>query len=171
MTNGTWYAAWCGPCNSDGFARGILTNYGGTVHQLSLPAGFPNRFIQGLVVEKNHSNHAYVVFSGFSRRWTSTFDSGEGHVFETMNGGGTWTDISGNLPDAPGDDLVLTPSGRLVVASDIGVFYSPSTHGGTWFRFGTRLPTASTNDVQLSPDGSYILAATHGRGLWKIATP
>ena len=47
MTNGTWYAAWCGPCNSDGFARGILTNYGGTVHQLSLPAGFPNRFIQG----------------------------------------------------------------------------------------------------------------------------
>ena len=32
-----------------------------------------NRFIQGLVVEKNHSNHAYVVFSGFSRRWTSTF--------------------------------------------------------------------------------------------------
>ncbi len=171
MTNGTWYAAWCGPCNSDGFARGILTNYGGTVHQLSLPAGFPNRFIQGLVVEKNHSNHAYVVFSGFSRRWTSTFDSGEGHVFETMNGGGTWTDISGNLPDAPGDDLVLTPSGHLVVASDIGVFYSPSTHGGTWFRFGTRLPTASTNDVQLSPDGSYILAATHGRGLWKIATP
>ena len=171
MSNGTWYAAWCGPCNSDGFARGILTNYGGTVHQLSLPADFPNRFIQGLVVEKNHPNHAYVVFSGFSRRWTSTFSAGEGHVFETMNGGGTWTDISGNLPDAPGDDLVLTPSGHLVVASDIGVFYSPSSHGGTWYRFGTGLPTASTNDVQLSPDGSYILAATHGRGLWKIATP
>ena len=31
MTNGTWYAAWCGPCNSAGFARGILTNFGGTV--------------------------------------------------------------------------------------------------------------------------------------------
>ena len=176
MTNGTWYAGWCGPCNSAGFTRGILTNYGGTVHQLTLPADFPTRFIQGLVVEKNHANHAYVVFSGFSRRWTSTFSAGEGHVFETMDGGATWTDISGtggpqSLPDAPGDDLVLTPSGHLVVATDIGVFYSPSSHGGTWYRFGTGLPTASTNDIQLSPDGSYILAATHGRGLWRIATP
>jgi hypothetical protein len=171
MSNGTWYAAWCGPCNSAGFDRGILTNYGGTVHQLNLPASFPSRFIQGLVVEKNHPNHAYVVFSGFSRRWTGTFSAGEGHVFETTNGGGSWTDISGNLPDAPGDDLVLTPSGHLVVASDIGVFYSSSSHGGTWYRFGTGLPSASTNDLQLSPDGSYVLAATHGRGLWKIATP
>ena len=125
----------------------------------------------GLVVEKNHPNHAYVVFSGFSRRWTGTFSAGEGHVFETTTGGSSWTDISGNLPDAPGDDLVLTPSGKLVVASDIGVFYSPSSHGGTWYRFGTGLPNASTNDLQLSPDGTYILAATHGRGLWKIATP
>jgi hypothetical protein len=95
--------------------------------------------IQGLVVKKDHSGHAYVVFSGFSRRWTSTFDSGEGHVYETANGGGSSTDISGNLPDAPGDDLVLTPSAKLVVASDIGVFYSASSHGGTWYRFGTGL--------------------------------
>ena len=92
-------------------------------------------------------------------------------MFETADGGTTWTDISGNLPDAPGDDLVLTASGALVVASDIGVFYSPSSHGGTWYRFGTVLPNASTNDLQLSPDGSHILAATHGRGLWTIPTP
>jgi hypothetical protein len=39
------------------------------------------------------------------------------------------------------------------------------------YRFGTNLPAASTSDLQLSPDGSYILAATHGPGLWKIATP
>jgi photosystem II stability/assembly factor-like uncharacterized protein len=127
--------------------------------------------IQGLVVEKGHPNHAYVVFSGFSRRWTSTFTSGEGHVYETNDGGVNWTDISYNLPDAPGDDLVLTSSGKLVVGTDIGVFVSQSSHGGGWSRFGANLPTASTNDLQLSPNGSYIIAATHGRGLWKIATP
>jgi hypothetical protein len=28
------------------------------------------------------------------------------------------------------------------------------------------------NDLQLAgPNNSYIIAATHGRGLWKIATP
>jgi len=176
MANGTWYAAWCGPCNSPGFQRGILTNVGGTVHQLSLPESFPNRFIQGLLVDSANVNHAYVVFSGFSRRWTSTFSAGEGHVFETTDGGQTWTDISGSgstaLPDAPGDDIVTTKSGKVVVATDIGVFIASAGQGSatTWSRLGT-LPHASVNDLQLSPDGSYIIAATHGRGLWKIATP
>jgi hypothetical protein len=169
-SNGTWYAAWCGPCNSAGFARGILTNYGGTVHQLSLPApAFPNRFIQGLFVEPNHPEHVYAVFNGFSRRWTATFSAGEGHVFESNNGGTTWSDISGNLPDAPADDVVLV-NGHLILASDIGVMIS-GAHGGTWTRLGSNLPNASVNDLQVSPDGSYILAATHGRGLWTIPTP
>jgi hypothetical protein len=176
IANGTWYAAWCGPCNSAGFARGILTNVGGTSHQLTLPSTFPNRFIQGLYVEPGHPLHAYVVFSGFSRRWTSTFSAGEGHVYETTDGGTTWTDISGTgataLPDAPGDDIILTASGKLVVASDIGVFVASAGQGAatTWSRFGV-LPNASVNDLTLSPDGSYLIAATHGRGLWKIATP
>ena len=174
-TNGSWYAAWCGPCNSAGFARGILTNFGGTVHQLDLPApptgSFPNRFIQGLYVEPGHPEHVYAVFNGFSRRWTGTFSAGEGHVFETNDGGVHWTDISANLPDAPADDLVATPSGHLVVASDIGVMISSNLHGGTWTRLGTNLPNVSVNDLQLSPDGTYIIAATHGRGIWTIPTP
>ena len=47
--------------------------------------------------------------------------AGFGHVFESTDSGATWTDISGNLPDAPGDDLVVV-NGKLVVATDIGVF-------------------------------------------------
>jgi hypothetical protein len=165
------YVAWCGPCNSAGFARGIATNYGGTWHALNLPAAFPNRFIQAITVDPANQAHAYVVFNGFSRRWTNTFSAGEGHVWETTNGGDTWADISGNLPDAPGDDLVLA-SGKLVEASDIGVFVASAGQGAatSWSRLGT-LPHASVNDLQLSPDGSYIIAATHGRGLWTIATP
>jgi hypothetical protein len=29
----------------------------------------------------------------------------------------------------------------------------------------------ATNDLTQSPDGGRIIAATHGRGLWSIATP
>jgi hypothetical protein len=173
-TNGTWYAGWCGPCNTAGFARGILTNYGGTVHQLSMPApptgNVPNRFISGLFVEPNHANHVYIVFNGFSRRWTNTFSAGEGHVFETIDGGATWTDISGNLPDVPGDDILLV-NGHLVLASDVGVMISFSSHGGSWFRLGANLPNSSVNDVQLSSAGDAVIAATHGRGLWRIPLP
>jgi hypothetical protein len=171
--NGVTYVAWCGPCNSAGFARGFATNFGGSWHALTnLPADFPNRFINAITVDPANPAHAYVVFNGFSRRWTNTFSAGEGHVWETTDGGAHWADVSGNLPDAPGDDLVLTPSGKLVEASDIGVFVASAGAGAatSWSRLGT-LPHASVNDLQLSPDGSYILAATHGRGLWKIATP
>jgi hypothetical protein len=170
--NRVTYVAWCGPCNSAGFARGIATNYGGSWHALSLPASFPNRFIQGITVDPANPAHAYVVFNGFSRRWTSTFSAGEGHVFETSDGGVHWTDISGNVPDAPGDDIVLTRSGKLVYATDIGVFIANAGQGAatSWSRFGV-LPHASVNDLQLSPSGTYLIAASHGRGIWKTTTP
>jgi hypothetical protein len=47
----------------------------------------------------------------------SADDPGVGHVFETTTGGTSWTDVSGNLPDAPMDDIVFE-GGKLVVASD-----------------------------------------------------
>jgi photosystem II stability/assembly factor-like uncharacterized protein len=112
----------------------------------------------------------YAVFNGFSRRWV--IGAGTGHVFESTNGGSSWTDISGNLPDAPSDDLVLV-NGKLVLATDLGVFVASAGQGTatTWSRFGSGLPNASTNDLTLTPDGKSIVAATHGRGLWQIATP
>jgi hypothetical protein len=171
--NGVSYVGWCGPCNFVSFNRGLATNYGGSWHALSLPASFPKRFIQAITVDRANPAHVYVVFNGFSRRWTNDASAGDGHVYESSDAGVTWTNISGNSPDAPGDDLVLTSSGKLVLATDIGVFVAPAGQGAAtaWSRLGGNLPNASTNDVALSPDGSYLIAATHGRGLWKIATP
>ena len=100
----------------------------------------------------------------------NTMSAGEGHVFETIDGGATWTDISGNLPDVPGDAIFLA-NGMLVVASDVGVMISFNSHGGTWYRLGANLPAASVRDVRLSPAGDSIIAATHGRGIWRTARP
>ena len=82
----------------------------------------------------------------------------------------TWTDVSGNLPDAPADDLVVTASGKLVLATDVGVF--TTTPGSTsWARLGSGLPNSPVNDLSFGPGNTYLIAATHGRGLWKISTP
>ena len=107
----TIYAAWVGGGGNPGpaFASGIATNYGGTWHQISM-AGLPDRYISGVTVDPSNPAHAYAVFSGYSRHWIP--GGGIGHVFETTNGGQSWTDISGNLPDIPGDALVLS-HGRL----------------------------------------------------------
>jgi hypothetical protein len=162
------YAAWVAGGGNPGraFGRGIATNYGGSWHQVNM-TGLPNRYIAGVTVDPRNPAHAYVVFNGYSRRFVP--GGGVGHVFETTDGGQTWTDISGNLPDVPGDALVLQ-HGMLALGTDQGVFTAATGQGGatTWSRLGTGLPNAVVDDLTAGPNG-YIYAATHGRGVWRIS--
>jgi hypothetical protein len=172
------YAAWCGPCwpgyeSETGFNRGLITNLGtGSWHQVDLataPAGcdaVPNRYISGLAVDPADRRHAYLTLSGYARHWmVGPDDPGVGHVYETSDGGTCWHDISGDLVDAPANDVALV-GGRLVVADDVGVF-AAGVHGGTWLRVGAGLPHTIAADLSTTPDGRLLLA-THGRGLWAI---
>ena len=67
--------------------------------------------------------------------------------------------------------LILTSSGNLVVATDVGVFTADTTNHTAWSQLGGSLPNAVVDDLCLYPGGVSILAATHGRGLWRITTP
>jgi photosystem II stability/assembly factor-like uncharacterized protein len=168
--NDVVWTAWCGPCNPQGFARGISTNHGGSWRQRSLPPGFPARYISGLAIDPADPSGGtvYIGFNGFSRRWVEGPGAGLGHLWKTTNGGATWTDVSGNLPDVPVNDVLLVGP-RIVVATDLGVVVS-SNGGATWSRLGGNLPYTTTLDVHLGPDDR-IYAATHGRGIWSIAKP
>jgi hypothetical protein len=162
------YAAWVAGGGNPGpaFASGIATNYGGTWHQVNM-TGLPNRYIAGMTVDPTNPAHAYAIFNGYSRRFVP--GGGTGHVFETTNGGQSWTDISGNLPDIASDALVLS-HGKLALGTDVGVFTAAEGQGAatTWSRLGTGLPNAAVDDLTDGHDG-YIYAATHGRGVWRIA--
>ena len=187
-SDGTQYvaAAWCGPCNASfstgtGFRSGIvmLTNDGGTWHTTSqvctgtssacAASGIPNRYISGVRIDTADPTHAYLTLSGYSRKWMiGPDDPGVGHVFESSDGGSTWANVSGALPDVPMNDLVFE-NGNLVVATDFGVYTSPDD-GATWSRYGTNLPNVVVNQLTEDPNGN-LVAATHGRGLWTIAAP
>jgi sugar lactone lactonase YvrE len=161
------YAAWVGGGGNPGptFADGIATNYGGTWHQVNM-TGLPDRYIAGVTVDPGNPAHAYAIFNGYSRRFIP--GGGVGHVFETWNGGQSWTDISGNLPDIASDALVLSHN-QLALATDGGVFTAREDQGARtfWSRLGNGLPNAAVDDLTQGPNG-YIYAATHGRGIWRI---
>jgi photosystem II stability/assembly factor-like uncharacterized protein len=131
----------------------------------------PNRYLSNAVVDPHDptGNTAYLVFNGFSRRWTEGPGAGVGHLFKTTDGGATWTDSSGNLPDIPADDLVITDSGALVLATDLGVVIS-TDDGATWMRLGGNHPYTTVMDLHRGPDGN-LYSATHGRGIWRIPLP
>ncbi|MDH6128979.1 glycosyl hydrolase [Kitasatospora sp. GP82] len=168
-SGGKVYAAWCGPCNNQGFTRGIAVgNADGTGwQQLALPADglVPNRYLSGLTIDPADPAHVYLAVNGFSRHWTEGPGAGVGHVFETRDAGAHWSDISANLPDVPADSLAVTPGGGLALATDIGVLYRPAGRTG-WQRLG-ELPAVAVDQLKFGPDGR-LYAATHGRGLWAL---
>ncbi|MDF3300405.1 glycosyl hydrolase [Streptomyces tropicalis] len=169
-SGGTVYAAWCGPCNNQGFTRGIAVgNADGTGwHQLNLPADgtVPNRYLSGLAVDPADAHHVLLAVNGFSRKWTEGPGAGVGHLFETRDGGATWKDVSGNLPDVPANSVVLLKDGTTVLGTDLGVLVR-GPHSGGWKVAGRNLPTTAVMQLRTGPDG-LLYAATHGRGIWAI---
>ncbi|MGW7002400.1 glycosyl hydrolase [Streptomyces sp. NPDC054933] len=166
---GVDYVGWCGPClpsdeSGGGFKSGIATNYGGTWHTITAP-NLPNRYITRLVSDAADPAHVYAVYGAYSRKWIP--GAGVGHVFESKNGGTTWKDISGNLPDLPADALVIA-KGRLILATDHLVYTADVKDPTHWARLGRGLPSSVTTDVTLYPSGDTVVAATHGRGLWRL---
>jgi hypothetical protein len=170
-SGGLVYAGWCGPCNNQGFTRGIAVGRtdGTGWHQLTLPVDgtVPNRFVSGFDVDPANPRHVVVAINGFSRRWTEGPGAGIGHVFESRDAGEHWTDISTNLPDIPADAVKYVRGGGLVVGTDNAVFYL-AANSRTWYVLGKGIPTTTTLQLKTDQSGRYLYAATHGRGIWSF---
>ncbi|MBI4469283.1 MAG: hypothetical protein HY650_08190 [Acidobacteria bacterium] len=140
---------------------------GATWTNLTRPP-LPGRFVTRVLVDPENELIAYATFSGFNN--ATPFSPG--HVFRTTNGGVSWADISGNLPDVPVNTIVLDPrtppnARVLYVGTDIGVF--GSTDGGKrWFALNAGLPNVVVLDLNLNTTTDILRAATHGRSVFDL---
>jgi hypothetical protein len=131
----------------------------------------------GIAVDPFNSSVAYLSLSGF------TSATGMGHVFVTMDFGGSWTQADGNptlqsppppdaLPDVPVLRLLVDrndPTANTVLAAtDIGIFRT-TDGGNTWapFNLGV-IPAVAVFDLEQNLSG-VIFAATHGRGIFELS--
>jgi photosystem II stability/assembly factor-like uncharacterized protein len=174
VSGGTIYAGWCGGgCNPGPFTSGIDANASGSWTRVADESGnggdpLPQRYVSGLAVDPADAQHVFAVFGGYSRRWIPS--GGVGHVFESTDGGATWTDISGSLPDVPFADIVVA-NGMLVAGADVGVFVAHMSAPTEWSALGAGLPNVAINELTVNPAGTNIVAATHGRGIWIVPVP
>lgn len=100
-------------------------------------------------------------------------------VFQTLNGGTTWTDVSGNIQSfapislraieyIPRSDGSGT-NDALVVSTFNGLYVAYEATGFTqWSRLGAGLPNVPILDLDFDAQHQLIVAGTLGRGAWKL---
>ena len=89
-------------------------------------------------------------------------------VWQSTNGGSSWTNISGSIENIPIICIEYDPSsGGIYVGTDIGVYYR-GPNMTDWISFANYLPNTRVTDIEIRGDIIYI--STFGRGLWKSKT-
>jgi photosystem II stability/assembly factor-like uncharacterized protein len=139
-----------------------VTTNGGTSWN-EVDAALPVRYVTRVVADPFDTATGYVTLSGYA------LDEFLPHVFRTDDHGATWTDLSGNLPAAPVNDLVVDPesASRFYVATDVGV-YVTNDLGASWAKLGSGLPLAVVVDLELHAATRTLVAGTHGRSSFTL---
>ena len=111
-----------------------------------------------------------VVGAAGRTLWASCSQIGGAHVFRSTNGGTTWANRSGNLPDIAVNALVVDPKNTKVVyaATDSGVWRTRNS-GSTWSDFSNGLPNVIVGDLVLHAASRVLRAGTRARGAWELS--
>jgi len=150
---------WSG--SDDGYVN--VTQNGGSSWTY-VAADLPERWITSVRCDPQDRETAYVTLSGF--RWAEPLP----HVFRTTDLGASWADITGNLPEAPVNEILVDPAatGLFYVATDVGV-YETIDGGLTWSALGTGFPNVVVTSLAMDESARILYAGTYGRSFFSIA--
>ncbi len=122
--------------------------------------GLPGAYVSCVEVETGNDNHLLVTFSNY----------GVNSVWESTNGGSSWTSVEGNLPDMPIRWALFNPTNndQVVVATELGVWSTDNLNGGAtvWGSSNSGLANVRVDMLQLRTSDNLMIAATHGRGMF-----
>ncbi|MGB3468448.1 MAG: LamG-like jellyroll fold domain-containing protein [Cyclobacteriaceae bacterium] len=121
---------------------------------------FPSGSVSCIAVEDGDDDHLLVTFSNY----------GVVSVWESVNGGTTWTDVEGDLPDMPVRWALFNPnnSDEVIIATELGVWSTDNLDGAAteWEPSNDGLANVRTDMLQIRSSDNLVVAATHGRGLF-----
>jgi hypothetical protein len=124
-------------------------------------------YISSIDVDPSNTNNVLVTVSNF----------GVPSVWQSTNGGTSFTNIEGNLPDMPvlwglyapaGAQLSGTASGGIILGTDLGVWTTSAVSGSStqWIANNSGLANVPVYMIKYRSANTSLVAATHGRGLF-----
>lgn len=118
-----------------------------------------NTPITYLEVDPGNPNRVYVALGGYTVNEK---------VYVTPDGGRTWYNYSGSLPNVPVNCIIYEKGSNegLYIGTDVGVFYTNGSKSD-WEPYQTGLPNVVIGDLDISYQDKKIWAGTYGRGVWR----
>ncbi len=131
-------------------------DYGANWSQRNPPG---NNAITYITVSYEDPDHVIISRSGYSSNQK---------VYESRDGGSSWTNLSAGLPNVPANAVTIENGNEqgIYVGTDLGVFYRDSETDG-WQDFNQDLPNVIMNELEINYINNKIRIATYGRGLWE----
>jgi hypothetical protein len=139
----------------------VRTTAGGTLAATATP--FPGGTVYGIAVDPADENVAYVI--------------GDNQVFQTPDGGATWTEITENLAGSCAgtfraiayiEDDGWHRRDKLVVGTNAGVMAAFGPNFRFWFELGWKLPNVPVWDMDYDAADDLLVVGTLGRGVWTL---
>ncbi len=126
-----------------------------------LPTGMPtSATISSIDVQDGDPDHLLVTVSNY----------GATSVYESNNGGSSWSAVEGNIPDMPVRWGIFAPEQptKALVATELGVWTTDNLNGGStvWGPSNSGLANVRVDMLQYRNSDNQVAAATHGRGLF-----
>ncbi|GIV31316.1 MAG: hypothetical protein KatS3mg029_0667 [Saprospiraceae bacterium] len=126
----------------------------------------PDRFVSDVVASPNVLDAVYASHSGYK---DNEFIP---RLFRSMDRGATWESITGDLPEAAVNEILVLPGHAdsvLFVATDAGVWGTIDA-GQHWQRIGENLPFVPVYDLGWNPVERRLIAGTFARSIltWPV---
>ncbi len=101
---------------------------------------------------------------------SSNFANGN-KVYKSMDGGKSWINISGNLPNIPANTIAIHDDGEetIYVGMDVGIYFKNESTP-QWTLMNVDLPNAQIRELEIKESTDQIYVATYGRGVWRNST-
>jgi len=92
------------------------------------------------------------------------------NIYLSLNGGTTWTQKEGNLPDIPVWSILLNPIklGEAIIGTETGIYGTDNIFATSpvWTAYTTGIGFVKMRNLRYRPADKMIMAVTHGRGVF-----
>ncbi len=170
-----------------------ISNYGGNIRHIAISPNVPNRIYIGnssggyvivddahtgssvsgqivnsstggsvstILIEKGNEDHVILTKSNY----------GVQSVVETLDGGLTWTNVEGDLPDMPVRSAVFNPDNpdQILIGTEAGIWATDNLDGANtvWMPQLNGMPATRCDMLQIRESDKFVAIGTHGRGLF-----